>query len=362
MYKSYYGLKEKPFQIKPDPASLFMSRGHADTYAHLQYALSEDRGFVIVTGEIGSGKTSLVNLLVESLGAGLTIGVLTPDFARHEPFMAAICRRFGVTVTAGVDTAGIPGLLRDFLVGRRDAGKRAVLIVDEAQDLTDTAIEEIRMLANLKTQGQYLVQMILAGRPELKRKLQQNRVREFVQRATVSCRLGRLGKDEVGRYLRHRLRYAGGSENLDIFDHEAVQSIYSYSRGIPRLANIISEAALVYGYADELQTIGERVIEEVVKDRDANGVAAGEMRRGNAPPLTVRAGADDGGIDSTTRRDIEEKMHRIENTIYRITQELNTQNSARKTRYESGLEIADVLRRLENRQALLLESIRTLLH
>jgi len=357
MYKSYYGFKEKPFQMKPDPSHLFMSRGHADAYAHLEYALAEDRGFVVVTGEVGSGKTSLVNLLVESLGAGFTIGVLTPDFARHEPFMAAICRRFGVNV-AGVDTAGIPTSLRDFLIGRRDAGRRAVLIVDEAQSLTDTAIEEIRMLANLQTQGQYLVQVILTGRPALKRKLQQNRVREFVQRVTVSCHLGGLGKDEVGRYIRHRLRYAGCSENLDIFDHEAVQSIYSYSRGIPRFANIISDAALIYGYADELRTIGKGVIEEVMKDRGA----AGEIRHGNAPPLTVRLGTDAGRIDGATRRDIEKKMHGIEGTIYHITQELNTRNSARKTQYETGLELAEVLRRLETRQALLLESIRTLLH
>ncbi|MBW2561074.1 MAG: AAA family ATPase [Deltaproteobacteria bacterium] len=359
MYKSYYGFKEKPFQMTPDLAHLFMSRGHADTYAHLEYALAEDRGFVVVTGEVGSGKTSLINLLIGGLGADFKVGVLTPGIAQQEQFMETVCRQFGLDVTS-VDTAEMPGIFRDFLIRQRSAGNRVILIVDEAQDLTDTTIEELRMFANLETRRQYLVQIILAGRPELKERLQQNRVREFVQRATVSCHLGGLGKDEVGRYIRHRLRYAGGSETLNIFDHEAIESIFVYSRGIPRLANIISDAALFYGYADELKTISKRVIEEVVKDRDTDGIPIGGMRHGNTSPATVQAGAD--GIDKVIRRDIEEKMHKLENTFSRINQEMNTQNSARKTRHEAGLELTEILKRLETRQAILLESIRSLLH
>jgi len=347
--------------MTPDPAYLFMSRGHADTYAHLEYALKEDRGFVVVTGEVGSGKTSLINLLIGGVGAHFTVGVLNPDIAQPERFMAMVCRQFGLDLT-GVDTAGMPEAFRDFLIRQRSAGSRVILIVDEAQGLTDTIIEEIRMLANLKTERHYLVQIILVGQPELKQRLQQNRVTEFVQRGTVCCHLSGLEKDEVAPYIRHRLEHAGGSNGLDIFDHEAIGSIYQYSRGIPRVTNIISDAALVYGYADELKIIGKKVIEEVVKDRDMGGVSIGGMRQGNEAPLPAQAGGESGAIDTDIRRDIEKKMHSLEKTLYRINQELNTRNSARKGRDEVGLELTEILKRLEDRQTLLLEDIRSLLH
>ncbi|MDD5724439.1 MAG: AAA family ATPase, partial [Syntrophales bacterium] len=203
MYKSYYGFKENPFQITPDPAHLFMSRSHADTYMHLEYALTKDRGFVVVTGKIGSGKTSLISLLTRELGTQLKVGVLSPKIGQTGRFMEMICRQFGLDVT-DVDTAEILWTLRDFLIRERSAGSRKVLIVDEAHNLTDTIIEELRMLANLETGGHYLVQIILVGRPELKQKLQRNMVKQFVHRVTVHCHLGGLGKDEVGQYIRHR--------------------------------------------------------------------------------------------------------------------------------------------------------------
>lgn len=302
MYESYYGFKEKPFEMTPDPAYLFMSRGHANTYAHLEYSLMEDKGFVVVTGEVGTGKTSLINLLIRELGAHYTIGILNPNIAQPEQFMKEISRQFGLDVT-GVDTTGTLWAFRDLLIRLRNAGSRAILIVDEAQKLTDTIIEELRLLANLRAGRRYLVQMILVGQPELKRRLEHNKVKEFVQRVTVHCHLGGLCKDEVGQYIRHRLQHAGGQENLDIFDHEAIESIYLYSKEIPRLANIISDAALVYGYADELKTIGKRVIEEVVKGRDTDRVPTRGMR--HAPPAPVKAGKDDKGIDKDIRRDIE---------------------------------------------------------
>ena len=317
MYKSYYGFGEKPFQMTPDPAYLFMSRGHADTYAHLEYALMEDKGFIVVTGEVGSGKTSLINLLIRECGGHFTVAVLNPNIARTRSgqFTEMICRQFDLDVTR-VGTAEMPGIFRDFLIAQQGAGNRAILIVDEAQGLTDTIMEEIRILANLRTGRHYLVQIILAGQPELKQNLRQNKVRQFVQRVTVCRHLGNLDKDEVGQYIHHRLQHAGGSKSLDIFDNEAIESIYVHSKGIPRRVNIISDAALVYGYADELKTIGERVIEEVVKDRDTDGIPIGGMRHGNTSPATVQAGAD--GIDTVIRRDIEEKMHKLENTISRI--------------------------------------------
>ena len=338
MYKSYYGFGEKPFQMTPDPAYLFMSRGHADTYAHLEYALMEDKGFIVVTGEVGSGKTSLINLLIRECGGHFTVAVLNPNIARTRSgqFTEMICRQFDLDVTR-VGTAEMPGIFRDFLIAQQGAGNRAILIVDEAQGLTDTIMEEIRILANLRTGRHYLVQIILAGQPELKQNLRQNKVRQFVQRVTVCRHLGNLDKDEVGQYIHHRLQHAGGSKSLDIFDNEAIESIYVHSKGIPRRVNIISDAALVYGYADELKTIGERVIEEVVKDRDINGVPIRDMHHGTTPPVPVPPGTDGEGTDNDTRRDIEKEIYALENAIYGINQGSNTVSSAGENRGEVGL-------------------------
>jgi len=286
MYTSYYGFREKPFQMTPDPSYLYMSRGHADTYTHLEYALTEDRGFVVITGGFGSGKTSLINLLITELGSPFTVGVLTPNMGQSEQFSEVIYHRFGLDLT-GVDSTEMPGIFRDFLIRHYRAGSRVILIVDEAQRLTDRVVEEIRLLANLKAGRRYLLQIILAGQPELKQMLTKNWVRQFVQRVTVCCHLDALGIDEMDRYIRHRLHQAGGSERIDIFDHKAIESIYAHSRGIPRIANIISDAALVYGYADELRVIGEGVIEKVVGTRGLNGFPIRDIPHGNAPPGTA---------------------------------------------------------------------------
>jgi general secretion pathway protein A len=361
MYKAYYGFKEKPFQTTPDPARLFMSKSHADAYTHLKYAIQENKGFVVLTGETGSGKTSLLNLLIGELGTHFEIGVLNRNIARPEWFMETVCRQFGLDVN-GMDTTGISKRLRDFLVRQRDTGNRVILIVDEAHDLSDTAIEGIRMLANLETEGHYLIQIILAGRPELTQKLQHNRVREFVQRAVVHCHLSGLDRDEVGQYIHHRLQHAGETKNSHIFDHEAIESIYMHSGGVPRLTNLISDAALVYGYADELKTIGKRVIEEVVKDRGVQEVPTGDMPQMIAPSETVHTEMGGREINKDIRQDIEKKIQTLEDTIHRINQELHTQNSARKDRYEVGLELMEILRRMETRLILLLENIRSFLH
>lgn len=329
MYTSYYGFRQKPFQTISDPAHLFMSRGHADVYAHLEYALMEDKGFMVVTGAAGSGKTSLINLLTREFGTRLTIAVLRPDIVPLGRFTEEMSRRFAPGIS-DIDTAEMSGAFRDFLIGKRSAGSRAVLIVNEAQGLTDTAIEEIRMLANLRTGRRYLIQIILVGRPELKERLCQNRVHLFVQRVTVCRHLPGLKSDEVGRYIRHRLQYTAGARRLNIFDQGAIESIYRYSGGIPRCINIISDAALVYGYADELQTIGEGVIEDVMKGRDAPGGA-------NRPLEPVETGTDNEETDGPIRRDVERKIHTLETVVSLINQGVSARNPAGENRGEAGL-------------------------
>ncbi len=270
MYEAYYGFRENPFNLTPDPDYLFMSRGHEEAYTHLEYAIVEHKGFVVISGEIGSGKTTLINLLLRKIQGDIQVGVINHTLVQPAQFIKMICQEFELSVD-GMDKAGMLDLFHDFLLAQFAGRKRVSLIVDEAQNLPDKTIEEIRMLSNLESEKHHLIQIILVGQPELRHKLQKRRLEQFVQRVTVYCHLNGLGRDEVGQYIRHRLHVAG-AERPDLFSEEAIEAIHEYSRGIPRLINILCDSALLYGFADELQAIDRPVIEEVVTARKNGGI------------------------------------------------------------------------------------------
>jgi general secretion pathway protein A len=269
MYESFYGLKEKPFNITPDPDYFYMSQVHENAYTHLQYAISENKGFVVVTGEIGSGKTTLINLLLKNIQQDVLVGVMSNSNVLPEDFVKMACQDLEL-VTEGMDRVEMMDALHQFLLKQFVARKRVVLIIDEAQNLPLETIEEIRTLSNLDTEKDHLIQMILVGQPELKRKLQRPELKQFVQRVTVHCHLRGLSKEEAGQYMDHRLHVAGAKDGT-IFDRKAIEAVYEHSRGIPRMINILCDAALLYGYADDLKSIGHEAIEEVVKERRAEG-------------------------------------------------------------------------------------------
>jgi general secretion pathway protein A len=273
MYESFYGLKEKPFNLLPDPEYLFMSQGHENTYTHLEYAIAENKGFVVITGEIGSGKTTLLNFLLERIGEDINIGLINNTYVRPTQLIKMICKEYELEVE-GMDKTEMVDLFHGFLLRQFAERKRVVLIIDEAQNLTPEAMEEIRMLSNLEAEKHHLLQMILVGQPELKHKLQRKELRQFAQRVTVSCHLNGLNKKEVDKYIRHRLKVAG-AEGIDIFNAGAIAAIASYSHGIPRVINILCDTALVYGYADELKAIDKKAIEHVIRAREAGGIFSG---------------------------------------------------------------------------------------
>ena len=281
MYESFYGLKEKPFNLLPDPEYLFMSQGHENTYTHLEYAIAENKGFVVITGEIGSGKTTLINFLLERIGEDIDIGLINNTYVRPTQLIKMICKEYELEVE-GMDKTEMIDLFHGFLLRQFAERKRVVLIIDEAQNLSPETMEEIRMLSNLEAEKHHLLQMILVGQPELKHKLQRKELIQFAQRVTVSCHLNGLNKEEVDKYIRHRLKVAGaenadvfGAKNPDIFDGGAIAAIASYSRGIPRIINILCDTALVYGYADELKVIDDKAIEHVIRAREAGGIFSG---------------------------------------------------------------------------------------
>jgi general secretion pathway protein A len=272
MYEQFYGFVEKPFNILPDPDYLFMSKVHENAYTHLEYAVMENKGFVVVTGEIGSGKTTLINYLIGKIEQDIQIGLINQTYVSPTQFIKMVCQDFELNVE-GLDKAEMVDHLHHFLLDQFAHRERVILIIDEAQNLTPKTMEELRMLSNLEAEKHHLIQMILVGQPELKLKLQRKDLVQFAQRVTVNCHLSGLSLQEVTDYIAYRVKVAG-AENQNIFNTESIAAIYKHSGGIPRLINVICDAALVYGFADELPTISGGVVAAVVKERMTGGLMA----------------------------------------------------------------------------------------
>ena len=269
MYESFYGLKEKPFNITPDPDYLYMSQIHDDAYMHLQYALNENKGFVVITGEIGSGKTTLINFLLKNIRQDIHVGLINHASVGPTEFIGMVCQELELD-TEGMGKGEMVHAVYQFLLRQFRQRKRVALIVDEAQNLPLETIEEIRMLSNLDTEKYHLLQMILVGQPELRAKLQRDELKQFAQRVTVHSHLRALDREEVGQYIQHRLKVAA-AKNVGIFDKDAIDAIFRHSRGIPRRINVLCDWALLYGYADDINVIDGKVIEEVVREKKAAG-------------------------------------------------------------------------------------------
>ena len=265
MYESFFGLEEKPFNLLPDPDYLYMSSGHENIFSHLEYAISENKGFVVITGEVGSGKTTLINYLISKLLTGVEVGLINNTYIAPNQVIKSICREFEMS-TEGLDKDEMLNRFYDFLIEKYSIKKRVILIFDEAQNLSIKTLEEIRMLSNLEAEKHHLIQIILSGQPELKIKLRDNRLKQFVQRITVYCHLSGLSRPEVEKYIKFRLAVAK-AKDTDLFVDGAIGLISAYSKGIPRIINLVCDAALVYGYADNKKKIDKKIIEEVIRER-----------------------------------------------------------------------------------------------
>ncbi|OPX19249.1 MAG: hypothetical protein BZ151_10240 [Desulfobacca sp. 4484_104] len=270
MYKDFYGLKEKPFNLNPDPSYIFWSKGHEHAYTHLEYAISENKGFGIITGEVGSGKTTLLYYLLHKIPQNLQVALINQTDVNFTQFLRLLCNEFDIKVTKNEKTILLQQL-QEFLIETFAAGRRAILIIDEAQNLPDKTIEELRMLSNLEMEKEHLIQIILVGQPELKDKLRRRHLRQFTQRVTVHAHLVGMSSEDVSHYVRHRLKIAGAT-NQDIFTAEALASLHRHTQGIPRLINILCDMAMVFGYADEKQIIDREIIDEVLKNRQDGGI------------------------------------------------------------------------------------------
>lgn len=263
-YKAFFGLSMKPFELVPNPAFLYMSRTHRKALSYLDYGIREGAGFVLLTGEVGCGKTTLVRNLMRQLDETIILSKVFNTKVSSEQLVSMINDDYGLDVKGKDKTALIKDLY-DFLIEMLASGKRPVLIIDEAQNLAPELLEEVRMLSNLETDTSKLLQIVLVGQPELRAVLAAPELRQFRQRISVSAHIGNISRDETALYILHRLSVAGNREAV-AFDEQALDLIYRYSRGTPRLVNIICDFVLLTAFADRTKSVSYLMVADIVRD------------------------------------------------------------------------------------------------
>lgn len=265
MYKKFFGLRESPFKVNPDPRYLFLTPGIQEALASLAYGIRGRRGIILLTGEVGTGKTTLLNMVLDWLrqNRAATAFIFNPHLTTSELF-DCLMADLGIPCESHSKSEILMRLNR-WLLDRYSNGQTAVLIVDEAQSLSDQVLEEIRFLTNLETSTEKLLQVVLSGQPELEERLRQPHLRQLRQRITVRCKTSPLSLEETQGYIAERLRIAGAS-NEPLFSPEAVENIHRHARGIPRIINVLCEHALINCFADQQKTVTADHIEGVARE------------------------------------------------------------------------------------------------
>jgi general secretion pathway protein A len=279
MYEAYYGLRERPFSLLPDPGFLYLSAKHKMAMSLLEYGVESQTSFTVVTGGIGTGKTTLVRQLLNELGEDVTVGLISNTHHSFGELLQWVSLAFNLD-SAGKDKVELYRQFTDFLIDQYASNRRTVLIIDEAQNLSAEALEELRMLSNINSDKDQLLQIFLVGQAGLRETLTQPELEQFAQRIAVDYHLDSLDPAETGEYVRHRLRIAGG--NPELFSPSACEAIHRYSGGIPRLINLLCDTVLVYGYAEQRQSIHAELVDDVARDKQRGGLFPIGGRRNKA--------------------------------------------------------------------------------
>ena len=267
MYTEFYGLKEIPFSLTPNPKYIFKTESHLEVVSNLQYCISQSKGLVVVTGEVGTGKTTTLRSVLQTFGPDILPVYLFNPFVTVPDFLDLFARGLNLGLTPAASKADVLTALGRCLTERHSKGQHTVLIVDEAHGLSPAVLEEIRLLANYETSSEKLLQIILCGQPELRETLNQPGFRQLKQRVSLRCSIKPLQPYEVNNYIRFRLKIAG-AERVNIFDPSAVDLVVRASAGIPRVINNICDNALLYGYATGQLTITSVLIRDVAETLD----------------------------------------------------------------------------------------------
>ena len=266
MYLDYYGLEEPPFNITPDPRFLFFSAQHREAFDHLLYGIENRKGFIELTGEVGLGKTTLCRAVLTNLPKKVHTAMVLNPILSGTQLLRAILKDFGFHVV-GRDRLFYIEQLNAFLLGQMQDGYNVAVIIDEAQDLTPEVMEQVRLLSNLETDQHKLMQIVLAGQPELHKRLDNHELRQLKQRIMIRCRLLPLTGDETGQYIAHRLKVAGAKHEVG-FDQEAVELIYGYTKGIPRVINAFCDRVMIAGYVAGKRMISASEVRNALSDME----------------------------------------------------------------------------------------------
>ena len=282
MYLDFYGLRESPFELTPDPRFLCLTAAHREALANLKYGLSTAKPVTVLTGEAGTGKTTLIRTALASDACARVrcLHLTNPQLTRSE-FVETLARGFSMSAAAAVSKATLLDELERILLERRNCGEIMALVVDEAQRMSDDLLEEVRLLANIETATTKLLPLVLAGQPELADRLNEHSLRQLKQRVALRCDLPALTLQETAAYIAFRIRTAGG-EAARLFTREAVTLIHENAKGIPRVVSVICDNALLSGFALGRKPIGSDVVSEIIRDFDINRTAVA------APPSDAR--------------------------------------------------------------------------
>jgi general secretion pathway protein A len=286
MYEAFYGLAEKPFSLTPDPRYVFYSEDYRAALDHLLYGLNEREGFMLLTGMVGTGKTTLCRELLENLGSDThRTALLFNPFLNGSEMLQALLTEFGCSYPAGASKKELLDRLNRFLLSQLIDGKTCVAIFDEAQHLSSEFLEQIRVLSNLETAREKLLQILLVGQPELRERIQQPSLAQLDQRVSLRCTLRNLDRDETERYVYHRLNVAGAQGRIH-FTARAITKIHREAHGVPRLINLISDRTLLAGYVTQTTKLGPKQVEQGL----ASLRGEGSESRGKPPRLSPAGG------------------------------------------------------------------------
>ena len=331
MYKKFYGFDEKPFHLIANPKFLYLSKKHQNALTYLEYGLSEGSGFILLTGDIGAGKTTIIRHVLNRIeDDNIEVAVISNTNVNSGELIELALQEFGVESAYENKAKSLDAILH-YLIKKYSQGKRVLLVIDEAQNLSDQALEEVRMLSNLQTDDQMLLQIILVGQPELKRRLHSKSLTQLSQRIAVYYHLGPLERDEIREYIVFRLEKAGGT--LDIFEDDTFDLIYQGSGGIPRIINSICDTALVYGYAESLTRINMEVISQVISDKEGLGLMPNEQMA-DEQSIAEQVAADD---QSQRLLALEEKVAGLQQQLESQAAEIARHETLASERTVAGL-------------------------
>lgn len=330
MYESFYGLSAKPFQLRPDPNFYYGSKGHKRAMAYLEYGLSQGEGFIVITGEVGAGKTTLVRSLFRKLAAdNIVAAQIVNTHLNSDDTLRMVASAFGLPYEAATK-ASLLTRLEKFLRECDRQGKRALLVVDEAQNLQPQTVEELRMLSNFQTADKSLLQTFLLGQPEFRKTLHSEDMLQLRQRVTATYHLGPMDAAETQAYIEHRLTTAGWKGD-PAFSHDAYAAIYTYSGGIPRKINSLCDRLLLMGFLEELHEFTAAQVKEVVDDIQGEfAVPASEMISTSSFGVDSGALRSPGGQSDAALELMDERLSKIERSVGSVLDVLKRLVSASK--------------------------------